>query len=233
MQRSDATNAIEALESRVLFAGASIVNKDTLQIIGSVKVDSIFITYGPDQLDRIIVKVDGVQQSFKFDDVKKVTVQAGAKDDLVEFRALALNNDYWKIPVTIYGSNGNDHIIAPAGLSRVYGGAGNDTIIGGPSRDIIYGEIGDDSIMGMEGNDYIHGDEGNDTIFGGRGSDNMYGDAGNDTLYSSDDLITNADLRPFIVPTSFDRVDGGGGFDRASADPKDRLISIEEMFTAT
>ena len=94
-------------------------------------------------------------------------------------------------------------------------------------------EAGHDIIDGDQGNDYIRGGDGNDNILGGLGSDNIAGEAGNDIFVTRNDLPEVPDLidpSPFPPLPTFDRVDGGPGFDRADGDDLDRLISIEATF---
>lgn len=224
------TGQIECLESRLLFAGADISTKGTLSIVGSRKADTIYVTYGPDSLDLIFVRVNKSVFSFVAEDVKRITIQAGASADLVEFRAFALVPDRFNIPATIYGSTGDDRIIGGGGPARIYGGTGNDNITGNFSRDVIYGEEGNDTIDGGQGADYISGGTDNDVLTGGLGFDRLFGDDGNDTFYSRDDLPFDQDDRPQLSQASFDAVHGGGGQDRADSDDVDRLVSVETRF---
>jgi Ca2+-binding RTX toxin-like protein len=235
MQRRDmhlqdpSPGLIERLESRTLLS-ATLGESGALEIIGTRKADTIFVTYGPGQLDRLRVQINREQFSFPVADVRSIYIQSGALGDHIEFRALATNPDHFKIPTTIYGSTGDDLIIGPGSSARIYGGTGNDKIFAGSSRDIVYGEEGNDTIHGGQGNDYLRGGDGDDRITGGLGIDQMYGDAGNDTFYARGDLPFRQDDRPFLSQSSFDLIDGGAGHDRADADPLDRLISIESTF---
>ena len=225
---------VEKLESRVLLA-ATLNNAGLLAVTGTRKADTIFVTYGPDRLDTLFVRINKDEFAFDFADVKQITVQAGALGDHVEFRAFATNPDHFKIPTTIFGSTGDDFILAAGSRNRVYGGTGNDKIVAGFSRDIVYGEEGDDTIDGGQGNDYLRGGEGNDKITGGLGLDQLYGDEGADTFYTRADLpfraVDNLLIeRMFLLQNAFDRVDGGAGRDSADSDSTDRLISIERTF---
>jgi len=221
---------IECLESRLLLAGAELSNNGTISIVGSRKADTIYVTYGPDALDSLFVRVNKSTFEFAIADVKRITVQSGASADLLEYRAFALNPDRFRIPSTIYGSTGDDRIIAGGAPARIYGGTGNDSITGNYSRDVIYGEEGNDTLDGGQGADYISGGTDNDVLTGGLGFDRLFGDDGNDTFFSRDDLPFDQDDRPQLSQNSFDAVDGGGGQDRADSDDVDRLISVETRF---
>jgi Ca2+-binding RTX toxin-like protein len=225
----DARHAIEPLEPRTMLA-AELPPDGILRVTGTRKADTIFVTYGPDDLGRVRVRINKEEFAFRFSDVEGIRVQAGALGDHVEFRAFATNVDHFKIPTTIYGSTGDDFILGPGSQTRVYGGTGSDKIHSGASRDVVYGEEGDDDIQAMQGNDRVIGGEGDDRIDGGLGLDYLFGDAGRDTFFARGDLAFRFDPRPFIPEDSVDRVDGGAGQDRADADGRDRLISIEETF---
>ncbi len=223
-------NAVEALEPRTLLA-ADLPKDGILRVTGTHKADTIFVTYGPDALDTIFVRINKDSFSFRTDEVFGIRVQAGALGDLVEFRAFATNPDHFDKPTTIYGSTGDDLIIGAGSSNRIYGGTGDDKINAGFSRDTVYGEEGDDTIDGGQGNDFLGGGLDNDRITGGLGIDKMFGDEGRDTLLSRGDLPRHQDDRPFEPVRTFDLVDGGAGRDRADVDAVDRPISIEERIT--
>lgn len=223
--------SVETLERRVLLS-ADLRDDGVLEIIGTRNPDRIFVTYGPDRLETLIVNFNRHVFSFPIADITRIFIQSGGGDDHVEFRAFARNPDRFQIPTTIYGSTGNDLIIGPGSGSRIYGGTGDDKIFGGFGRDIIYGEEGNDTLYGEQGNDYLSGDDGDDWLIGGLGFDVLLGGPGNDSLVSRNDLPFRNDSRPLEAQLSFDRLDGGPGNDRADADPLDRLISIERTFKA-
>jgi Tol biopolymer transport system component len=79
--------------------------------------------------------------------------------------------------------------------------------------DRLVGTAAGDVLLGESGNDVILGRGGPDLIIGGLGRDVVRGGAGNDWLYTLDGAA--------------DVVDGGPGLDRADADARDRLSSVE------
>jgi Ca2+-binding RTX toxin-like protein len=94
----------------------------------------------------------------------------------------------------------------------VRGGAGNDRVAGGP---------GGDRVEGGSGSDLVSGVGGGDLIFGGPGGDTIDGGAGNDFIVSNE------------APAVADRVLCGPGFDRVSADARDRVArDCEEVSVA-
>jgi len=227
---------VEPLEPRTFLD--AVLGKDAIvRVTGTHKADTIFVTYGPDALDTIFVRVNKEEFAFRTDEVDGIRIQAGARNDHVEFRGLATNPEQFDKPSTIYGSTGDDFIIGPGWTSRIYGGTGSDQINAGFSRDTVYGEEGDDTIDGGQGNDFLSGGLNNDHITGGLGIDRMLGDEGRDTFIGGNDLPEQRE-QPFVLiderfprqPT-FDFIDGGPGRDRADADRVDRLVSIEERFT--
>jgi len=99
---------------------------------------------------------------------------------------------------TIWGKDGDDHLIGTPDDDIICGLGGDDTIEGGGGDDIIRAGAGDDTIFGGSGNDYIQGETGNDTIrgdagddliLGGEGSDTLYGGPGYDTLGGGNSII--------------------------------------------
>jgi hypothetical protein len=222
----------ESLESRRLLAGATLSSVGTLEVIGTRKADTIWVTYGPNSRNRLFVRINKEEFSFTFKNVKRITIQSGPSDDHIQYRGFALDPEQFQITSKIYGSTGNDTIIAGAAATRVYGGTGNDKIFGNHGRDVIYGEEGADTLDGGNGTDYMSGGDDNDSLIGGLGFDRLFGDLGNDTFFARGDLPAGLDTRPFLAPESFDALDGGDGTDRADADPIDRLVNIESTFRA-
>jgi len=91
-------------------------------------------------------------------------------------------------------------------VENVIGGAGNDLIIGSSAANFL---------RGGAGNDTLRGGAGNDTLDGGPGLDVLLGEDGNDLLLGRD--------------TSAEVLDGGRGYDRAKADPRDVRKNIEAL----
>ncbi len=119
----------------------------------------------------------------------------------------------------------------------VFGGDGDDTIFGGSGNDSLFGLAGADSINGNEGDDFVHGalatfafywdedssystyrdeiwsyhtsnsEDAADILSGGDGNDSLFGNRGNDTLNgdNGNDLISGGG--------GSDRIDGGPGAD--------------------
>lgn len=113
----------------------------------------------------------------------------------------------------IYGTSGDDHIIAaPAVLAAerdnvIYGFGGDDVINAGKAEDVVSGGAGDDFIAGGLDNDRLSGNNGNDTMYGGSENDLLYGGTGHDALFgaSEDDTMHGQGGK--------DVLDGGSGDD--------------------
>ncbi|AHJ12267.1 calcium-binding protein [Sulfurospirillum multivorans] len=93
-------------------------------------------------------------------------------------------------------TDGADTLVASsdAGVT-LYGGEGDDHLIGGAGNDTLYGGAGSDTLEGDAGDDYLDG---------GAGSDALYGGAGNDTLvYDASDSIIDggADTDTLLINT--------------------------------
>lgn len=161
--------------------------------------------------------------------VKRIVVNAGAGDDVIDLSAVG-------VATVIYGGSGNDMLA---------GGGGNDLLDGGTGRDDLHGNAGNDTadyttrtasvtvslddnnndgqagewdnvftdvenVNGGGGNDVLRGSAvanvlrgngGNDHLFGGAGNDRLFGNSGNDLLRGEGDN---------------DRLDGGSGADDMS-----------------
>ena len=157
--------------------------------------------------------------------VRRVVVDAGAGDDVVEMKV--------GLPATIIGGKGDDtitgggradHVSGGAGADLIDGGSGDDTIeglaahdhlTGGPGADLLlggedgdelYGGSGDDTIRGGPGDDYFVGHDGDDLIYGDAGRDNMFGGPGHDRFKCLDGEIDKARAGP---PGERDRMIAG------------------------
>ena len=126
----------------------------------------------------------------------------------------------------LLGGDGGDRIRGGPGRDRVHGEQGADTLrgdreadllVGGPSRDRIRAGAGADTVYGNAGNDVIRGQSGGDRLFGNSGRNRIFGNAGRDSLVSARSRRTG------------DRLDGGRGRDRGTADRRDRVRSIERL----
>jgi Ca2+-binding RTX toxin-like protein len=80
---------------------------------------------------------------------------------------------------------------------------------GRPSDDDIHGGRGDDRLGGDQGDDHIKGGRGRDLILGGSGRDDIWGGRGGDVIAARDG--------------ERDDIDCGFGFDRVTADRKDKV----------
>ncbi|MBX9587009.1 MAG: FG-GAP-like repeat-containing protein [Gammaproteobacteria bacterium] len=99
--------------------------------------------------------------------------------------------------ISIFGTQGDDTLIANTNNEVIYGGAGNDTITTFGGTNFISGGAGADIINGGTGNDRIVYDSHDLSVNGGTGTD---------TLWLRDDS-TLADLRGTTIFTGIDAID--------------------------
>jgi hypothetical protein len=116
----------------------------------------------------------------------------------------------------IEGKGGNDVLRGGDGKDRIGGGRGRDRIDGNRGNDVLRGGAGRDLIRGGDGHDLLRGQGGADRLYGEGGRNRVLGDAGNDYI----DVSRNG-VR--------DVVNGGRGRDRARAQERDRLRSVERI----
>lgn len=122
---------------------------------------------------------------------------------------------------TLFGTFGEDRILAGAGDDIIYADSGNDFVWAEDGNDLIYGEEGNDELFGLNGNDTIFGGAGNDEVIGGNGADYLDGGShddflqggqGNDTIFGGagqdiaafDDVVGYGGAYLGIVLTSDD-----------------------------
>jgi len=115
----------------------------------------------------------------------------------------------------ICGLGGNDVILGLGGNDLLLGGGGRDTIDGGSGRDRLLGGSGADILRGGAGADVLLGGGGMDRLIGGPGPDVLNGGPGADRLEAVDSVL--------------DRLLGGTGIDRGSADAIDRASGVERL----
>jgi hypothetical protein len=127
----------------------------------------------------------------------------------------------------IFGLAGNDDIDGVDGNDCLDGGDGDDILRGGADNDLELGGEGDDKVRGQGGKDKLKGGDGKDRLNGGEGKDRLAGGPGKDKLRGAeakDAYKGNAGADDInAVDAKTDRVNCGGGDDKAVVDPVDRV----------
>jgi Ca2+-binding RTX toxin-like protein len=103
--------------------------------------------------------------SFARERVARITIDAGAGDDLV--RIDESNGAFTdSIPTTLGGGDGNDTIAGGKGVETLLGGNGNDSIDGNGGNDLALLGAGNDTFIWDpgDGSDTIEGQDGSDTM---------------------------------------------------------------------
>jgi Ca2+-binding RTX toxin-like protein len=172
--------------------GYEVSRSGTLTITGTPYVDEIIVDHPT--FANVAAQFPDAPR------VRRVVIDAGAGDDVVEMRV--------SLPGTIIGGKGDDHIQGGARAELISGGAGNDTVDAGSGDDTVEGMAGDDNLTGSAGADVLLGGDGADQLWGGSGADTIRGGAGNDLCAGHDgnDLLYGDAGR--------DGLDGGAGHDR-------------------
>ncbi len=133
----------------------------------------------------------------------------------------------------LLGTAFGDRMYGRQGRDLLRGGAGDDCLFGGEGADVLDADGGDDSLSGGDGRDRLFGGAGNDRLVGGAKGDELHADAGDDQLFpgtgrdrvwggAGNDVISARD-------GSRDVIDCGAGFDRVTADRRDRLRRCERV----
>jgi hypothetical protein len=123
------------------------------------------------------------------------------------------------------GMGGNDRLLGNGGNDVLRGGDGNDRLSGGAGRDRVDGNRGNDVLRGGRGRDLLSGGAGNDLLRGGGGADRLRGDGGRNRVFGD----AGNDYIDVSRNGARDIVNGGRGRDRAKAQRRDKVRSIERL----
>jgi Ca2+-binding RTX toxin-like protein len=99
--------------------------------------------------------------------------------------------------------------------ANVLGTSKKDQLRGTKRDDLVAAGRGNDKLNGSGGDDCVSGEEGNDKVSGGGGKDKLKGGGGKDKVKAADGKR--------------DKINCGGGEDRAAVDPEDRVTNCEEV----
>ena len=140
----------------------------------------------------------------------------------------------------IYGMDGQDTLVAGAGVNVLDGGNGHDSLVGGALYDELYGGAGADTLDGGAGGDVLFagdpgwperedgttrnlliGNTGDDQVYGGLGADTLLGGNGDDLLWAdggADSLDGGDGADTLIAGSGGDTLRGGAGVDHIAFD---------------
>jgi Ca2+-binding RTX toxin-like protein len=215
---------IESLENRQLLSATLNATTGALTVTGTAGNDSIVISRVRDT--SLVVtetsrtgtnSISTTRTTFKFADVKSITVNALAGNDVV------LIGPGISVKSTINGGDGNDVINSGAGADSIDAGAGNDVVRSGAGDDSVLGGDGNDALFGGDGKDTLSGGAGRDLLVGGAGDDNVSGGAGNDLILAFGSGKDTIDGGTNNAPTS------GNPGDVALVDASDVVTGVERV----
>lgn len=124
---------------------------------------------------RLIVENSLGRQETAMRNIASMRLSGGASNNTIDAR------EYNGI-ANLYGSGGDDVLIASRGPSNLFGDDGNDHLFGGQWNDTLRGGRGDDMLLGYYGDDMLYGDDGLDVLSGDYGTDRLYGGNGDDLV---------------------------------------------------
>jgi len=153
----------------VLIAGGEAANKITIRLTGDgayyvissivpLEVGGTICANPPGKPTELICNAP---------DIASFEINANAGDDRI-----AIGRSV-KLPVTVRGGAGRDHLL---------GGGGPDKLLGGPGSDRLFGRGGDDLLFGGPGRDILTGGAGDDLLRGGLGRDFLSPGSGGDSM---------------------------------------------------
>lgn len=127
------------------------------------------------------------------------------------------------VPLTLYGTTGNDTVTGKGGDDTIYGYSGNDSLSGGAGNDTLYGN----ALFGDTGDKTDNKKDGSDTLNGGSGDDFMNGGGGNDSYIFSADS-GNDKIQELYGNNTAEEYQGSGGSDKINfTDLKQSDISFQ------
>ncbi len=183
---------------------------------------------------KVVMRLDGVDESFTIDDVAVNGVFALEDDvDTIGTRNVLSGVEYYDRSGTEYG----DLFMGQSEGDAFYGDQGDDTLYGEAGDDSLSGGFGNDFLSGGAGDDYLDGRSDNDEVVGGTGVDTIRGYRGDDLLNGTSASVTYArfevgedetviDVRfgdDTIATEGFDSMMGGDGQDILIAGAGDRV----------
>ncbi len=184
---------------------------------GNVKIEKV-LSLDIDETGRTYVVAEGIQLTTT-NRADRISLHAGA-DGQVHAR---INGKHYELPITrgdmdqtlviktrggddsisidpainvavdIFASDGNDHIRAGGGITRVFAGKGNDVVCMGGGKGLAFGGDGDDLMFAGTGSAVISGGRGRDSMFAGQGPQTrtlyLSGDQDEDDLHGGDGKV--------------------------------------------
>lgn len=124
---------------------------------------------------RLVVDNSLGRQETAMRNIASMRLSGGAGNNTIDAR------EYNGV-ANLYGSGGDDVLIASRGPSNLFGDDGNDQLFGGQMNDTLRGGRGDDMLLGSYGDDTLYGDDGLDVLSGDYGTDRLYGGNGDDLV---------------------------------------------------
>ncbi|MBK3455106.1 M91 family zinc metallopeptidase [Pseudomonas sp. MF6754] len=188
---------------------------------------------------RLNVEVNGKSYIFDARDAidevpTKLVIKSNGGDDKIKVDADVM------LYVTIEAGDGNDHVRAGGGPSRLLGGSGNDFLQLGSGAGYAEGNEGSDMMIGGSGNAILYGNNGNDWMYAGPGAaskkSHMDGGSGSDTMYAGnghtimnggrgDDVMQGRDRTTFYSGKGNDTIRSNNRDDLIYAKPSDRFLN--------
>ena len=181
---------VEALESRRLFTGISVVGAG-LNVIGSPsRPNTIVVGLSPDDTQVVATinyplgkKSKVITDTVPLAGLTSLVIVGGSRPDTI---TIDQTNGSFPLSTNINSKGGNDTIRCGDEADVVFAGAGNDYVDGGAGDDLLYGQAGNDTLIGGLGDDKLRGGTGRDSLVGGDGNDTLFDLNGPDTLFGGD-----------------------------------------------
>jgi Ca2+-binding RTX toxin-like protein len=206
----------ETLETRTLLSVSSLLVGTELSIVSD---DNDSITVRPDPIDPTRVQIVQNGQAattvtgVRVTDIQSITIRGGSGPNLIDLSQVSAATFPNLTSVSVNGGDGDDTILGTADIGdTIFGSDGNDSIIAGAGSDHIDSGDGHDTVSGGEGDNTIIAGDGNDLVVAGAGADSIKGGDGDDTLSAGagEDTVSGGDGADLINGNDGDDLITGG-----------------------
>ena len=162
----------------VACGGANVTNTDTIQIAASPRAAAVMLQgqYAPGKTPE----GGGSEIEIALTGITNLTLVLGGASDVLVYTGTGTDvggdgddDITGVVPQSVRGGLGDDYVDFSLTTNNVslYGQDGDDHMIGGSGPNVLSGQAGSDVLEGNGGNDRIEGGDGDDVLLGGDGLD--------------------------------------------------------------
>lgn len=185
---NDGNVKIEKVRELKTDQGITFVMRDEVRITTTDRADQITIHAGAN--GQVNARINGK--------LYELPITRGDIDQTLVINSLGGDDNISidpdiNVAVEVHAGDGNDHISAGGGITKVFAGKGNDVVLMGSGNGVAFGEDGDDLMFAGTGNAMMSGGKGRDKLSASQGPEGrmlyLSGDEGDDELRAGDGKV--------------------------------------------